>query len=131
MAAFEVWEDPEQEARFCFAHVGTDFSTGVLLLKSGAELPKHHRPLAYENLFQIEGRSQVILLSEEGSVEATHDLTPGTSLQMKKGQWHIHSNPFPEPSVTQFKADGDITEIVEQMRHKYTKIEPDEAPTQL
>ncbi|HSW99975.1 MAG TPA: hypothetical protein VLH38_02995 [Patescibacteria group bacterium] len=130
-APFEMWEDPEQQARFSFAHVGTDFTTGVLILRQDTELAKHHRPLAFENLLQIEGRSQVTLLSEDGRVEATHDLTPGTFLRMPKGQWHIHANPFDEPSVTQFKAEGDITEIVATMRRHYVKVDPDEAPAQL
>lgn len=129
--AFEIWEDAEHQARFCFAHVSREFSTGVLVLKPDAELLKHHRPLAYENLLQISGHCQITLLSENGDVEATYDLTPGTALRMKKGQWHIHSNPFPEQSVTQFKAEGDITEIVQAMHHKLTKVEPDEAPAQL
>lgn len=131
MAAFEMWEDPTGGARFCFSHVGKDFSTGVLLLKSDTELPKHNRPLAEENLLQIEGHCQVTLLSESGDVEAVYDLTPGAMLRMKKGQWHIHANPFPEPSTTQFKAEGDITEIVQTMREKFTKIEPDQAQTQI
>jgi quercetin dioxygenase-like cupin family protein len=131
MSAFEIWEDPATEARFCFAHTGTDFTTGVLLMKSDTELIKHNRPHAEENLLQIEGRCQVTLLNEDGTVGATYELTPGTSIHMKKGQWHIHANPFPEPSVTQFKAEGDISEVVDTMRHKFTKVEPNSAPTQL
>jgi len=131
MAAFEMWEEPTQEVRFCFSHVGMDFSTGVLLMKSDTELPKHNRPHAEENLLQIEGRCQVTLLTDEGEVEAVYDLTPGTMLHMKKGQWHIHANPFPEPSTTQFKAEGDITEIVQAMREKFTKVEPDQAQSQV
>lgn len=131
MAAFEMWEDPGSQARFCFSHVGTDFTTGVLMLKADAELPKHNRPQAEENLLQVSGRCQVTLLSEDGEVEATHDLTPGTTLHMRKGQWHIHENPFAEPSLTLFKADGDITETVQTMRHKYTRVDPDQAQAQL
>jgi quercetin dioxygenase-like cupin family protein len=127
-SAFEVWEDPACQARFCFAHVGSDFTTGVLVLKSDTELPKHHRPLAYEHLLQITGVSLVTLLDEDGNVESTHELRPGTALRMKKGQWHIHANPFDEESVTQFKAEGDITGIVETMRHKFTKINPSPSP---
>jgi quercetin dioxygenase-like cupin family protein len=128
---FHMLEDPKGQARFCFAHVGTDFSTGVLVLKPDTELPKHNRPQAEENLLQIVGRSQVSLLSESGEIEATYELTPGTSVHMKKGQWHIHANPFGEPSVTQFYADGDITGIVEDMRQTYAAIEPDGASTQI
>ena len=131
MQAFEMWEDPKTQARFCFAHVGTDFTTGVLVLTPDTELAKHNRPHAEENLLQISGRCQVTLLNEAGEVEATHELTPGTAVHMKKGQWHIHANPYGEPSVTQFKAEGDITEVVAALRASFTKIEPDEAPTQL
>ncbi|HKU18964.1 MAG TPA: hypothetical protein VJP80_06895 [Candidatus Saccharimonadales bacterium] len=126
--AFEVWEDPATEARFCFAHVGKDFATGVLVLKSDTELAKHNRPLAYENLLQISGVSLVTLLDDDGNVQATHELRPGTSLRMQKGQWHIHANPFDEESITQFKAEGDITEVVATMRHKFTKITLSPAP---
>jgi len=128
---FHMFEDPKGQARFCFSHVGKDFSTGVLLLKPDTELPKHNRPHAEENLLQLAGRCQVTLLSESGEVEATYELTAGTSVHMKKGQWHIHANPFGEPSITQFYADGDITEVVDNMRETYTAIDPDEAGTQI
>lgn len=130
VAPFEMLEDTEGQARFCFAHVDKEFTTGVLLLKPDAELPKHYRPKAFENLLQVAGHSQVTLLNEAGDVEATYDLTPGTVLRMRKGQWHIHANPFDEPSVTQFKAEGDITEIVTGMRHKYNTVNLGEAPKQ-
>jgi quercetin dioxygenase-like cupin family protein len=129
--AFEMWEEPKGQARFCFAHVGKDFSTGVLNMKPDTEVPKHNRPDAEENLLQISGRCQVTLYSEDGEIEATYDLTPGTAIHMKKGQWHRHSNPFPETSITQFKAEGDITGIVDKMRREYTQITPDEAQSQV
>ena len=78
MDAFEMWEDPNTGARFCFAHVGADFAAGVLVMKPDSELPKHNRPQAAENLLQIEGRSQVTLLGETGEVQASYELTPGT-----------------------------------------------------
>lgn len=129
--AFEILEDPATGAQFCFAHAGSDFTTGVLVMKADSELPKHHRPHAEENLLQLSGHSQVTLLDEAGNVQSTHDLTPGTTLHMKKGQWHIHANPYGEPSLTQFKAEGDISEIVAGMRHKFTKVTPDDAPAQV
>lgn len=120
--AFEIWEDPLTEARFCFSHSDESFTTGVLILKPDTELPKHNRPLALENLLQISGIAQLTLLDEKGSVEVSYDLRPGTTLHMKKGQWHIHSNPFEEESVTFFKAQGDITKIVERIRQTFTLI---------
>ncbi|HSW66909.1 MAG TPA: hypothetical protein VLI54_07275 [Bacillota bacterium] len=122
--AFEIWEDPSGHARFYFSHTGTDFTTGTLVLLPDSELPRHNRELAFENLVQVAGTCQLSLTNEDGEIEATYDLRPGTSIRMKKGQWHIHANPYEEESVTLFKAVGDITEIVETMRHKYTKVEP-------
>lgn len=123
-AAFEVWEDPSTEARFCFSHSDSAFTTGVLILKSDTELPKHNRPLAFENLLQVSGVSQVTLLNDEGIVEDSYDLRPGTILRMQKGQWYIHSNPFEEESITFFKAAGDITAVVQKIREVFTSIQP-------
>lgn len=120
--AFDIWEDPLTEARFCFSHSDESFTTGVLILKPDTELPKHNRPLAFENLTQVSGISQLTLLDEQGTVEVSYDLRPGTLLRMKKGQWHIHSNPFEEESITFFKAQGDITEVVAQIRKTFTSI---------
>jgi quercetin dioxygenase-like cupin family protein len=127
MTAFEIWEDPPGQARFYFSHSDEYFTTGVLVLKPDAELGKHNRPLAFENLVQVSGACQMTLLHEDGSVQEAYELRPGTSLRMQKGQWHVHANPFAEESVTLFKAEGDITAIVTTMRHKFTRIEPQAA----
>jgi quercetin dioxygenase-like cupin family protein len=126
--AFEIWEDPKGVARFHFAHTGKDFTTGVLTLKPDAELPRHNRPNAEENLLQISGVCQITLYSEDGDLQASYKLYPGMHLKMKKGQWHVHANPFEEESVTQFKAEGDIREVVAKMRDTFTPVEPPEAP---
>lgn len=130
MEAFEVWEDPSGHARFYFSHSDKEFTTGTLVLKPDTELTRHNRPLAFENLVQVSGTCQLTLTSEAGEVEASYDLRPGMAIRMKKGQWHIHANPFEEESVTLFKAEGDITEIVETMRHKYIHVDPIDATTQ-
>jgi hypothetical protein len=104
---------------------------GAWFAYNDAKIGQGREALAYENLLQISGRCQVTLLDEAGNVQDTYDLTPGTSIRMEKGQWHIHANPFTEPSITQFKAEGDITEIVDTMRHKFNRMDPDEAPKQL
>ena len=130
MPAFEVWEDPATETRFCFSHSDENFTTGVMILQPKIELPKHNRPLAFENLLQISGRCEMRLLDEAGNLQATHTLNPGDSLRMEKGQWHIHANPFDEESATLFKAEGDITAIVEKLRETFTAIRPRNAEQQ-
>lgn len=122
MLAFEVWDDPANQVRFCFSHTGSDFTTGVMVLQPGAELPKHNRPLAFENLLQLHGNCKMILLDEAGAEQTIHELKPGDILNMDKGQWHIHSNPGGELSYTLFKADGDITEILANLRSTFKQV---------
>jgi quercetin dioxygenase-like cupin family protein len=124
--AFNIWEDPTGVARFCFSHSDGQFTTGVMILKSNAELPKHNRPLAFENLLQVSGVSMMSLLDEDGELQNSYELRPGTALRMEKGQWHIHANPFEEESVTLFKAEGDITDVIKKLEATYTQIEPED-----
>ncbi len=126
MAAFEVWDSPDGQVRFCFSHTGSDFTTGVMILQPGAELPKHNRPLACESLLQLEGSCNMTLLSESGEQQSVHELGPGNVLAMEKGQWHIHANPGGEPSFTLFKAEGDISAIVANLRKTFTLVQPGE-----
>ncbi len=128
--AFEIWEDPSGHARFYFSHSDREFTTGTIVLKPDAELPPHSRALAYDNLMQVAGVCQLSLTNVGGEVETTYDLRPGVAIRLPKGQWHIHANPFEEESVTLFRADGDITEAVEAIRHKYTRILPLDATAQ-
>lgn len=127
---FEMREAQDGLVQFCFSHISKEFTTGVLLLQPDTELPKHNRPQAEENLLQVSGVSQVTLFMENGDVEASYELRPGMSLKIKKGQWYVHANPFAEPSVTMFKAEGDILDSIHALRHKYDAIaiEPAQKP---
>lgn len=122
MAAFEVWDSPDGQVRFCFSHSGSDFTTGVMILQPGAALPKHNRPLAYENLLQLEGSCTMTLVSESGEAQSVYALKPGDSLRMEKGQWHIHANPNAAASLTLFKAEGDITAVMDNLRKTFTQV---------
>ena len=126
---FEIWEDPSGHARFYFSYISPEFTTGTLVLKPDTELPRHHRELAFDNLVQVSGTCQLTLTNDAGDIEASYELRPGTAIRLPKGQWHIHANPYEEESVTLFKAEGDATEMVQMMHHKYTKIEPIDAAT--
>lgn len=121
MMPFEVWKDPATGTEFCFSHSDENLTTGVMYLPPGAELPKHNRPKAFENLIQISGKCKMVVFNEDGtSFEKV--LTPGDSLRMEKGQYHIHSNPFEEKSHTLFKAEGDITEVMKVLRENFTRL---------
>lgn len=119
---FEVWKDPTGKVRFCFSHSDEKFTTGVLMLEPNTSLPKHNRPLAFENLLQIQGSCTMTLLDEAGGQQVAHQLEPGDFLRMDKGQWHIHANPSDQESVTLFKAEGDITAVMETLRQTFEPV---------
>ncbi|HCR81537.1 MAG: hypothetical protein UY13_C0002G0006 [Candidatus Pacebacteria bacterium GW2011_GWB1_47_8] len=121
MNSFEVYQDPDGQAQFYFSHSDKQFTTGVLVLHPGKELAKHNRPLAVENLIQIAGKCVMKVYSSETEYE-NKALKVGDSLSMAKGVYHIHSNPFQEISVTFFKAEGDITKIMDNLRKALVKI---------
>lgn len=117
----EIYETPDGKARFYFSHSNKDFTTGVLVLQPGTALPKHNRPLAFENLSQVIGTCRMTLFDEK-DVPTDYDLHVGEGIRMEKGQWHIHANPFEEVSATLFKAEGDITEIMHTLRSSNKEI---------
>lgn len=121
MMPFEVWKDPVTGTEFCFSHSDESLTTGVMYLPPGAELPKHNRPKAFENLIQIYGKCKMVVFNEDGT-SFEKILNPGDSIRMEKGQYHIHSNPFDEKSHTLFKAEGDITEIMDVLRKNFTRV---------
>jgi quercetin dioxygenase-like cupin family protein len=118
---FEVWQDPQTKVIFYFSYSDENLTTGVMEIPAGAELPKHNRPKAFENLVQVSGRCLMKVF--DGNDNPTeHILEAGDTLRMEKGQYHIHSNPYSEPSYTLFKAEGDITEIMKVLRSNFTRL---------
>jgi quercetin dioxygenase-like cupin family protein len=53
---FEVWQDPNTKVIFYFSYSDENLTTGVMEIPAGAELPKHNRPKAFENLIQVSGK---------------------------------------------------------------------------
>ena len=91
------------------------------MIPAGVELPKHNRPLAIENLVQVAGTCLMKVFNDDDTV-TEHILEVGTTLSMPQGQFHIHANPYTETSYTLFKADGDITAIVENVRQSFISV---------
>ncbi|MBP7018149.1 hypothetical protein KBB17_01465 [Candidatus Saccharibacteria bacterium] len=121
---FEIYETPDKSARFVFSYSDDKLTTGLLIMKPGSILAKHNRPLGFENLMQISGKCQTIVFEEDDpeSIEKEVEMSPGDLVQMNKGQWHIHANPFKEESITFFKLVGDITEIMQKLRDDNIKV---------
>ncbi len=89
-------------------------SVGTLEINPKQELAKHNRPVL-ESLFQIRGRCMIKLFEEDGTVKEVV-LNEGDSIDIPQLKFHIHANPFNEPSITFWKASGDITEIINKIR---------------
>lgn len=121
MTPFEIWKDPDTGVVFYFSHSDEKLTTGVMMIPPGAALPKHNRPHAYENLVQVGGKCQMTVFDKNGN-STKHILNVNNSLRMQKGQFHIHANPYDEPSYTLFKAEGDITEIMKVLRSAFERI---------
>ena len=122
MTAFEIWDDPSGIVRFCFSHTDEHQTSGVMILAPHTELPQHNRPLAFENLLQVSGTCSMRLVEESGHLQTEYELKPGAGLRMEKGQWHIHANASDEPSVTMFKAEGNIEEVMAKLRQTFVAV---------
>jgi len=120
--AIEIYESSDGKARFYFSHSDNERTTGVLVLQPQSALPKHNRPFSVENLTQISGTCLMTLFDEHDKPTKI-ELAEGEGIKMYKGQWHIHANPYDEVSVTLFKAEGDITQIIEVLRNTNKKID--------
>jgi quercetin dioxygenase-like cupin family protein len=120
--AIEIFETSDGKAKFYFSHSDENCTTGVLHLEAGAALPKHNRPLAFENLTQLQGKC-LMTLFDENDKPTEIELAVGEGIRMHKGQWHIHANPYEEVSLTMFKADGNIQEVMKVIRETSKKLD--------
>lgn len=120
MDKIEIYENNDSTVRFYISYSDKKISTGILVLQPNTSLSKHNRPLAIENDTQIAGSCAMTLFEEDK--EKNIELKPGKGIQIPKGQYHIHSNPFNEVSVALWKAEGDITEIIDDIRKTFKKL---------
>ena len=89
-------------------------SVGTLEIEPNKELARHNRP-ALESLFQLKGKCMMKLFEEDGSIKEVI-LSEGDSIDIPPLTFHIHSNPYNQNSITFWKATGDITEIIDNIR---------------
>ena len=91
-----------------------NLSVGTMEIEPNQELAKHNRPV-WESLNQIKGKCMMKLFEEDGSIKEIV-LNEGESIDIPPLKFHIHSNPFDQNSITFWKANGDITEIIDNIR---------------
>ncbi|MFA6325181.1 MAG: cupin domain-containing protein [Candidatus Paceibacterota bacterium] len=121
MNYIEAYEDKDKIVKFYFTHSSPEFTTGVMIIQPHKELPKHNRPLAIEHLIQISSTCVMKLFIDETNFEEKV-MNPGDCIQIPQAQYHIHSNPSDLESVTLFRAEGDITKVMEVIRKEYNEI---------
>lgn len=114
---FEEYKIPQGKILIAFSD--KNLSVGALELNPGQELSKHNRPVL-ESLFQIQGTCIMKFFEENGIIKEVI-LNKGDSIDIPPFKFHIHSNPSKEISITFWKANGDITEIINKIR-KTNKI---------
>ncbi len=110
--SFELYNIPQGQIMIAFSD--SNLSVGTLQINPKQELSKHNRPVL-ESLFQIKGKCMMKLLKDDDSIEEVI-LNEGDSLDILPEKYHLHTNPFDEASITFWKASGDITKIIEDIR---------------
>ena len=91
-----------------------NLSVGTMEIKPNKELAKHSRPV-WESLYQIKGKCIIKLFKKDGLTKEII-LNEGESIDIPPLKSHIHSNPFNQNSITFWRANGDITEIIDNIR---------------
>lgn len=109
---FEKYKIPE--GYIMIAHSDHNLSMGILEIDPNKELSKHNRPVL-ESLYQIKGKCVMGISNNSAEFDKTV-LKEGQSLDIPKQTFHIHSNPFQEKSITLWRANGDITKIINNIR---------------
>jgi len=90
-------------------------SVGYLELKPHTSLTIHNRLGGIENLIQINGDCVIIIF--DIPIGTNYKLTIGNKLKIKpEGVWHIHSNPFDMTSLTYWRFEGDIRNIIDAIK---------------
>lgn len=101
------------KGKIIISKTGKDFSTGLLHLIPKSSLDKHNRPVD-EQLIQVFGTCVMRLYNGNNFKEV--ELKEGDDLLIPAEQFHMHTNPYESDSITSWRFDGDITEIIEGQR---------------
>ncbi len=109
----EIVEIPQ--GKFYLGESNEKHSEGYLELKPFSSLIIHNRPKGFENLTQIKNSCVMVVFNKpEGT---SYKLDKNDKLRIEpEGVWHIHANPFDKPSLTYWYFEGDIRNIIEDIR---------------
>jgi len=114
----EIYEIPQGKMVIAFSN--EDLSIGLLKLDPKQELDKHNRPVK-EELVQISGVCTIKFFDND-KLKKEVTLKESEKLEILSNQFHIHSNPTNETSITLWKFEGNIVEVIEDIRDKFKRI---------
>mgnify|MGYP001588871260 CR=1 FL=1 len=114
----EIYELPQGKITISFCD--KNLSIGLLELSPNQALEKHNRPVD-EELVQIHG-SCVMKLFDGDKLVKEVPLNEGEKLEIPANQFHVHSNPTNGKSITLWKFEGNIVDVIENIRNSFKKI---------
>lgn len=88
-------------------------SVGYLELNPHSSLTLHNRP-AVEKLTQVKNKCTMIVFWDKKPLITLNE--GNTLIIAPANTWHIHVNPFNEISLTYWDFDGDIRNIIQNIR---------------
>lgn len=104
-----------EQGAFYLGESKKEKSVGYLELKPNSSLVLHNRWGGIENLTQVKNKCVMVIFDK--SEGTNHLLDEGDKLKIEpEGVWHIHVNPFNEPSLTYWHFEGDIRKVIEAIR---------------
>ena len=113
----ECYELPE--GRIFIGESNKELSIGYLELNPKQKLSRHKRPVD-EELIQLEGTSVIRIFSSHSVGEVV--LLPATTTTVPANKFHMHINETDQKSLTFWRFQGDITEIIDDIKKKYKKL---------
>lgn len=114
----EIFQLPQGKINIDFCD--ENLSAGSLELNSNQALEKHNRPVD-EELMQIHGSCVMKIFNDE-KIEKEIVLNEGEKLVIPANQYHIYSNPFNTKSTTSWKFEGNIVDVIKNIRDSFSRI---------
>lgn len=108
-----------KQGKIVIAYSDKNLSIGYLELNPGTELEKHSRSTD-EQFFQIKRKASVTIFENNSQKEVV--LREGDQLNIPANQYHIHANRGNEKSITMWKFEGDISEVINNIRKNNDKF---------
>lgn len=109
-----------RQGKIVFTYTSKNLNTGSLYLNPHQELAKHNRPVT-EQLVQFVGTCVMKLFDGDTLVKEV-TLHENETLTIPANQFHMHTNPTDDISVTMWKFEGDISEVLQMIRNDNEKL---------